>query len=268
ESFSNPSTFSFANCQFHGGKFDVQVPSLFLTNCLFERVNTTIGDDSIGADISPIIRNCLFFGGKLNLTHWNSDTWLFRDNAFDRATIVQEGDIDNAYDGYTTGSNRLTPNDTVNDVITSTLVWQSGFLGRYYQPINSQFINKGSTYASSVGLYHFTVTTNLIAGIQIKETNSIVDIGFHYVATDSTGQPLDSDSDGLPDYVEDANGNGIMDPTESDLTKADTDGDGLSDKDELQHHSDPNLVDSDYDGVTDAQEVADKTDPLNSSSVR
>jgi hypothetical protein len=40
---------------------------------------------------------------------------------------------------------------------------------------------------------------------------------------------LDSDTDGLPDYVEDVNGDGIRDPWETDFTLADTDGDGLSD---------------------------------------
>jgi hypothetical protein len=43
-----------------------------------------------------------------------------------------------------------------------------------------------------------------------KETNSVVDIGFHYVATDANGVPLDYDTDGLPDYLEDANGDGSV----------------------------------------------------------
>jgi hypothetical protein len=36
-----------------------------------------------------------------------------------------------------------------------------------------------------------------------------VDIGYHYVATDTNGIPLDSNGDGIPDYIEDANGNGL-----------------------------------------------------------
>jgi hypothetical protein len=55
-----------------------------------------------------------------------------------------------------------------------------------------------------VGLYHFTTQTN-----QAIEANSVVDIGYHYVATDANGNPLDSNGDGIPDYIEDVNGNGI-----------------------------------------------------------
>ena len=57
-----------------------------------------------------------------------------------------------------------------------------------------------------LGLYHFTTQTN-----QVKETNSIVDIGYHYVAVNAYGQPVDSNGDGIPDYLEDANGDGLFD---------------------------------------------------------
>lgn len=208
ESFYNSSTFSFANSQFHGGKFDVQVPAFSVTNCLFERVNVVITDDATGANISPIVRNCLFFGGQLNLTHYSSDTWLFRDDAFDHAAITQDGDVDESYVGYINGSNRLTPTNS-HDVVTS-LSWQSNVLGNYYQPTNSAFINFGSTYASSLGLYHYTVTTNFVSGIQMKETNSVVDLGFHYVALNSLAQPMDADGDNIADYLEDTNGDGSL----------------------------------------------------------
>jgi hypothetical protein len=64
---------------------------------------------------------------------------------------------------------------------------------------------------------------------QAQETNSVVDIGLHYVALAATGQPLDSDGDGLPDYLEDASGNGSRDGSETDSLLADTDGDGIGD---------------------------------------
>jgi hypothetical protein len=73
-------------------------------------------------------------------------------------------------------------------------------------PTNSPVINAGDLTADQFGLYHFTVTTN-----EVKETNSVVDIGYHYVAVDGNGDPLDSNGDGIPDYLEDANGDGIYD---------------------------------------------------------
>jgi hypothetical protein len=60
--------------------------------------------------------------------------------------------------------------------------------------------------ADQIGLYHFTTQTN-----QVKEANSIVDIGYHYVAVDAYGNPIDTDGDGIPDYLEDTNGNGVFD---------------------------------------------------------
>ncbi len=196
---------SFSDCQFRGGRLDVLLPSLELTNCLLERVKVLLDDDSMGTDISPVIRNCLFFGGTLTLNHYNWDTWLFRDNLFDQTSIVTNiygAALDLAFTGYTPGSTWLMPTNA-NDVVAG-IAWQTGPLGNYYQPTNSAFLTNGSIAANLVGLYHYTVLTN-----QVKETTNMVSIGFHYVATDtSTGQPYDYDEDGFPDYLEDASGDG------------------------------------------------------------
>jgi hypothetical protein len=85
-------------------------------------------------------------------------------------------------------------------------------LGPYYQQTTNLF-DAGSRGADVAGFYHFTTLTN-----QLKETNSVVDVGLHYLALDDSGNPIDSDADGLSDYLEDVNGNGLADPGESDWT--------------------------------------------------
>lgn len=74
---------------------------------------------------------------------------------------------------------------------------------------------------------------------------------------------LDSDMDGIPDRIEDANRNGIVDPGESDPFDADTDHDGLPDGIEDANHNgkrDENetaayLADTDGDGLSDFVET-------------
>ena len=63
--------------------------------------------------------------------------------------------------------------------------WETNWFGNFYLPWNSQLITNGSTSANLLGLYHFTTQTN-----QIAEGTKIVDIGYHYVATDPNGNPL------------------------------------------------------------------------------
>ena len=85
--------------------------------------------------------------------------------------------------------------------------------------------------------------------------------------TDSTG---DQDEDGLPDSIEDANGNGAFDEGETDFTNPDTDGDGIIDGQEDRNangvvdtaETDPRLADTDSDGDPDLEEIRRGTDPL------
>src|SRR6266699_2842 len=53
---------------------------------------------------------------------------------------------------------------------------------------------------------------------EVKETNSMVDIGLHYVALDTNNVPVDSDGGGVPDVLEDINGDGVVNGVESDWT--------------------------------------------------
>jgi hypothetical protein len=103
-------------------------------------------------------------------------------------------------------------------------------------------------------LFHYTTQT--AAGS--KEANSPVDIGLHYVAADTAGNPLDMDDDGLADYLEDSNGNGLIDAGETDVESNDTDGDGLRDGDEVNIvHTDPNNPDTGNTGISDGYKDAD-----------
>jgi hypothetical protein len=100
-----------------------------------------------------------------------------------------------------------------NDIVTN-LTWVSWILGNYYQATNSPLLHKGSTAADQLGLYHYTVTTN-----ETPETTNIVSIGYHYVALGTNGLPLDTSGNG-PDYLLDANGNGVVDSGEISWTNA------------------------------------------------
>lgn len=101
---------------------------------------------------------------------------------------------------------------------------------------------------------------------------------------EETLRTLDTDEDGLNDYMElyeyetnplspDTDDDGLTDGEEineydTDPNNADTDGDGLSDGDEVNsYNTDPNNTDSDGDGLSDGDEVNDhRTDPNNSDS--
>lgn len=85
----------------------------------------------------------------------------------------------------------------------------------------------------------------------------------------------DTDGDGIPDSVEDANRNGRVDPGETDPCRADTDGDGLTD-----YQEDDNRngrwdygetsgwnADTDGDGIADGAELAAGTGPIEAGDV-
>jgi alpha-tubulin suppressor-like RCC1 family protein len=87
---------------------------------------------------------------------------------------------------------------SINDLLTTNYNWESSSFGAgsFYLPTNSLLINRGSTNAGALGLYWFTTQTN-----QTIESNSTVDIGYHFVAVDTNGNPLDTDVPGTPNYI-------------------------------------------------------------------
>ena len=205
----------FIDCQFHGGSFYTERPQVNVTNCLFERVAITLqGGDH---PLDPAFRHCTFVGGTNHLLREAEGTWIFRDNLFDGTGIYTDTVTNNHNNNaYTTNLPRLLPVQ-VTDVtlVTSNVTYETGPLGRFYLPTNSPTLDMGSTNAANVGLYHFTCTTN-----QSKEANSTADIGFHYVALNGNNVAVDTDGDYLPDFIEDRDGDAIVDTGEFSWTNS------------------------------------------------
>jgi hypothetical protein len=216
----NPA-FLFQNNLFHRARFDIEgAAQISLYNNLF------FGDTNGGGG-AP------YFIGFISAPGTN------RNNAFD-GCVVSLASTNIGWNAYLNGATWYTLKS--NDVVTN-ITWVAGPLGHYYQPTtNSPLINKGNTNADLLGLYYYTTTTN-----EVEETNSIVDISYHYVALDNTGQPNDTLWTGIPDYLADTNGAlatwqtkyfghiGI-DPN------GDYDGDGTNNLQEYLNGTDPNKI--------------------------
>jgi len=223
-------TASFTDCEFYSGGINSYRPPLYFTNCLFFEEGIAFWDQENAA--SCAFENCTFWNGGLVLCRYSGQSasfWNIQNTAFD-GTAFQTYDNYNGntnytlfnYNAYNTnnlnwqtfdvglGVNTNTL-ETIgpNDVMVTNYNWQSSWFGNFYLPSDSPLIDMGSTNANFLGLYHFTTQTN-----QTIEGDSIVDIGYHYVATDQYGNPLDYNGDGIPDYIEDANGDGLDDSGE------------------------------------------------------
>ena len=254
-------------------------PSLTFKNCLFEYCSVyaleSYGDANTVGELI-YWQNNLFRGGLIYADHgvWivTGEQWYVLNNVFDNVTLLDDSTLhdETVLNNAFLNSGGFASSGSGNLALTN-LTFLTGPLGNYYQPTNSPLVNTGSTTANVLGLYHYTVTTNLVAGLQIKETNSVVDIGLHYVAVDSTGHPLDADGDGLPDYFENTAGNGVYTAGDlSDWQHADTDGDRIPDGWAFKYFGHPTGQASDHsraqddydgDGTSNLDEYLNGTDP-------
>ncbi len=214
----NFSSVKWSDCQLFGGNIIV------------------LGSASPLAPASPLtFKNNLFFRsyldleGLMPLAFYNqsmlkSTLLLFpgafntqasvRDNLFDTVDVWSDQPPLFAYSNNAyvraNGLGQLLPLQP-SDVVLSSFNYAAptNGLGRWYQG-QANLVNAGSQSAGSAGLYQETTQPN-----QLKEGSSPVDIGFHYVAVDGSGKPLDFDADGFADYIEDINGNGTVDGMET-----------------------------------------------------
>ena len=210
------------NSEFYIGSVGGYGLSMSLTNCLFER--SGVGNMESWPGNFANVENCTFNGGSLSfyggqLTHYywatsmpiNVNNCSFDGTSFANAGYATDTNyVSYDYNAYTNSSNPYGLGGAHDVIVTNGFNWQSSWLGNYYLPSDSLLIDAGSTTADQVGLYHFTTQTN-----QTIEGGSPVDIGYHYVAVDGNGNPLDSNGDGISDYIEDANGNGLVDNGET-----------------------------------------------------
>jgi hypothetical protein len=209
-------SWTFYNCSGPG----YQSMQVNMTNNLFERCALSPSQSYSGTPcyLSLLLHNNLFSSTSLTLYHYGNyyGAWEIYDNLFDTSTI-----------SYTEQSTNYLTAFGYNGFINTTENWVSGTnkknlardfsngpLGPYYYPTTgatnslATLINADTVRTpAGVGLYHFTTKVSLD-----KELATPLDIGFHYVATDASGNPTDSDGDGIADYLEDRNGNGNYDP--------------------------------------------------------
>ncbi|MCC7376005.1 MAG: hypothetical protein IT581_15210 [Verrucomicrobiales bacterium] len=215
--------------------------SVAWNNTLFETATISLTQSNLvgfqSMDLAAY--NNLFRGGSLTLKSDRPDsTWVIRDNLFDVQSLAAEVSVGtlthNAFRSDLTSFGTSAVGGLTMDFVTSGL-------GPYTYPTSgsagslASLRDAGSRNAVAAGLFEFTTRPD-----QVAETNSVVDIGYHYAGL------ADSDTDGILDAVEDQDGDGVADPEETSYLAADTD----------------------YDGRSDAQEYAEGTDPLNVASAK
>ena len=131
------------------------------------------------------IHDCAFDGTSLSIAYYGSNSAYAK---YD-------------YNAFTNTAGEFPIGGTHDKIVTSGFNWQTGWFGNFYLPSGSPLITNGDVTANHVGLSYFTTQTS-----QVPEGFAKVDIGYHYVATDSNGNPLDTLVPGIPDYLEAPNG--------------------------------------------------------------
>jgi hypothetical protein len=201
-----PSNLIMRDCEIYSAYLNLKVDdtpigTAGLTNNVFHR-SLLYMEVASGSQSSIYARNNLFRYSNLQFVLSGTGTWSFQNNLFDSCTNTVSAGPANSYNGYF--ATTALPSGSNNQTV-SVPDYQTGVQGQWYYPNSGTnlfiLVNAGSTSVTNTGLFHYTVRTD-----HTKDT-ATVDIGYHYVAIDSNG-PIDTDQDGLPDYLEDRNGDG------------------------------------------------------------
>ncbi len=194
-----------------------------LTNNLFQRCALTF-EQGRGEEDAPLpalaidLYNNLFRLSALSVNYYGTSSYFYiLDNLFDNTTVTEGGTtpVANAYNAYI-NTTALASSWAGDVTISDPADYQIGLQGSYYYQTSGTKLHTlrdaGSRSVASAGLYHYTIRTD-----HTKDTSNIA-IGYHYPAVDANGVPTDDDGDGIPDYLEDRNGNGSLDAGETDWT--------------------------------------------------
>jgi hypothetical protein len=180
------------NCQLYSGDISLSGETLWSTNCLYQRVATTLKEPLSESDSNTFCNN-LLLDGSLTIKHAGTGIWTFRDNLFDQTLITTNtgNSIDvcrnNAFATNLVTTPTNLPGSQSNVFLASSPAYQVGSLGQnYYPSTETQLIHAGSQSAAAAGLYLYTVTAN-----NVIDGNTNVSIGFHYPALGPiiTGEP-------------------------------------------------------------------------------
>jgi hypothetical protein len=235
--------FNLQDCKVHGGQIDVGQPdsdyvygsgSISWVNNSFENVGINLeptyypyglDDQGLNVDMTFVATNNLFKGGNwfiLEPIPASGGNWVFENNLFDKVDILQDTNMPLNYDynGYwpLTASELVWGGDagqlqpstsssgTHEVVLPAVPPYQAGPFGHFYLPTNTLLYGAGSDTPANLGFFHYTTRLD-----QVKEGNEPaphnINIGVHYIAA-TNGVPIDTDGDGIPDYVENWHGDG------------------------------------------------------------
>lgn len=230
--YMSPSMFlGLRDCRIRGGNFWIVPPyqnwgpfpigAISLVNNTFDRTDTLLFPTyysihgSVNLDARVEAYNNLVHGGSLTLNSNPSDggNWVWRDNLLD-GVALSHGELlplDHDYNAYWQ-TTRLSPQTLHDRVMTSAPGYANGPFGEYYQPPYTFGFDYTRPLAEA-GLFRYTMQLNQLAD------GTYAAMGLHYIAATSyfVKTAKDSDGDGVPDYVFDANCNGTRDSLEPPL---------------------------------------------------